>query len=249
MGYFYVDESIHERGGFILGACVYSKTPLEELVNQSLISLGLKPGSDEYKSSYRMQGNDLRQRLRIKIKDILLITRIGLFVMPVGQRDAIALEGLKALEKIIEANELGSGHSAYFDEGILFPKIMPYNTTCKIFVNQDSKKIGGIQVADCAAHTMSIMLLEEMKIIDKNIKAKPNSGYAPEFYISIGFELWASIRSNFFTQDTPNLELEQHEGFNLDTASYALHIADSCDAQLRAAVLSRFATNYIGCIH
>jgi hypothetical protein len=54
MGYFYFDESIHQRGDFILGAWVYSNDDLSPQVLHAIEVTGLIPGVDEFKSGRRM---------------------------------------------------------------------------------------------------------------------------------------------------------------------------------------------------
>jgi hypothetical protein len=117
---------------------------------------------------------------------------------------------------------------------------------CDYYFDQDSRKVAGIQMADLCAHSLSIMLLEQLGLINKNVRAR---GYDPNIEINIGFELWASLRYHFFTQDKINFDVSQIEGFALDTESYALCIAPSCSAILTKAAKERFGTMYIGCIH
>ena len=54
MGFFYLDESIHEKAGFIIGAFVYHKTDITPLVFAALAEVGLRPGIHEFKSGARM---------------------------------------------------------------------------------------------------------------------------------------------------------------------------------------------------
>jgi hypothetical protein len=66
----------------------------------------------------------------------------------------------------------------------------------KLFLEVDSIKVKGIQLADLVAHTFATMLLEQLGLVDKKVKAGENSGYDPDLEIELGFELWASIRYN-----------------------------------------------------
>lgn len=50
VSHIYFDESIHDRGGFILGAFVVGRDALPG-VSSALTAVGLVPGESEYKSS------------------------------------------------------------------------------------------------------------------------------------------------------------------------------------------------------
>ena len=67
MGFFYFDESIHERAAFILGAFVYSPNDLSAAVAAALSSVGLQAGKDEFKSS----GGGLSSEHRLALRHLL----------------------------------------------------------------------------------------------------------------------------------------------------------------------------------
>lgn len=256
LDYFYFDESIHDSAGFILGAYVYSERDVSPLVNDCLVSVNLKPGEDEFKSSSRMIESKKQRKLRDLLKKLLKNVKIGLVVIPSTERENLGIEALRGLKKICYANSLTKKHlEVYFDEGIVLKdwqksvRELSLEKFCKFNFNQDSRKVGGIQLADLVAHTLSIMLLETLGLINKKVKAGQNSGYDPDLDIELGFELWSCVRYNFFTQDQIDLNAGSTEGFTLDTASYAVHIAPSCSNVLNQAVKKRFGSTYIGCIH
>lgn len=257
MGYFYFDESIHQRGGFIVGAFVFSEVDLSLDIASTLNSLGFIPGRDEFKSSASMQNNPRAQELRNRLKRLLQSTKVGLVVVPSERRDLLGHEALIGLKKILTANDLSTKpHRAYFDEGINFKhnarnrqELLP---SCDIHTNQDSRIVAGLQLADLAAHCFSIMLLEAMGIVKKKVKAGHNSGYDPNLDIEIGFEIWATLRYCFFKGPGPTLdelEMDPVESLMFDTGSYALHISPHCDASLKLAAEARFSKCYLGCIH
>ena len=114
------------------------------------------------------------------------------------------------LEKIIRANKLtASGHHVYFDQGIIVGPDLAgkfgrrVGVQCEVLLNQDSRSVGGVQVADLAAHSMGVMLLESLGYLKKTVKAGENSGYDPDLDIELGFELWASLRYAFFKAPQP----------------------------------------------
>lgn len=257
MGYFYFDESIQQRVGFIVGAFVYSDTDLTPAVFQGIAAAGLRPGVDEFKSGVRMDGRPAHAAARESLRELLQGTRVGLVVVPADRRGDLGTEALAGLEKIIRANELAaSGHHAYFDQGIIVrPDLADTFSTrvgvpCDVLPNQDSRSVGGLQVADLAAHSMGVMLLESLGYLKKTVKAGENSGYDPDLDIELGFELWASLRYAFFKapQPIPGPE-DQPGGLMFDVANYGLHVAPSCGDALRSAALERFGECYLGCIH
>ncbi|MFH0777999.1 MAG: hypothetical protein V2A71_05135 [Candidatus Eisenbacteria bacterium] len=58
MGFFYFDESIHDRAGFILGAWVCSQSDLTPVVNKAIAEAGLQPGMHEFKSGARRESGE-----------------------------------------------------------------------------------------------------------------------------------------------------------------------------------------------
>ncbi len=257
MGFFYVDESIHERGDFILVSFVYSSLDLTPIVFEEIRSVGLIPGTDEFKSSSRMDSDEKRKRLRDKLKGMLKHIKLGLAIIPCKNRDVLGKEILLGLRKIIFANNLDTiTHHVFFDDGIAFNnreleiKNSGLSRICEFHFGQDSRTIGGIQMADMAAHTLSVMLLEKLGLVTKSVKAGSNSGYDPDLDIGIGFEMWATLRYNFFTQDNINLnDFDPITSRTLDTGTYALYISRDCSPEVRSAAERRFNENYLGCIH
>jgi hypothetical protein len=84
MGFFYFDESIHDRAGFILGAWVYSQSDLTPVVNKAIAEAGLQLGMHEFKSGARMDSGETQRVLRDKLKQGLQETRLGVVVVPVS---------------------------------------------------------------------------------------------------------------------------------------------------------------------
>ncbi len=111
-------------------------------------------------------------------------------------------------------------------------------------------KILGLRVADLIAHTCATMLLAQLGIVKKTIKAGPNSGYDPDGDMPLEFSLWATLRYNFFATSQPPYETWKSQlDFKVDVESRGLHISDSCDDAVKSAALSRFGSMYLGCIH
>jgi hypothetical protein len=256
MAYFYFDESIHERGGFILGAFVCTLSDITPVVFQCIQKVGLRPGIDEFKSSARMAEDAVLVSLRDELKGLFSLVQLGLVILPSDNRATLAESALWGLKKIVESNGLSNRrHGVYFDQGISTTRIEHVITEttlgnkCDFFFDQDSKAVGGIQLADLYAHTMSVMLLAELGLVSKTVKAGVDSGYDPNLDIDLAFELWASVRYSLFTRDRIDAEKDPIEGFTVDTGSYALYLDPSCPSTLKEAATRRFGRTYLGCIH
>jgi hypothetical protein len=266
VGVFSFDESIHTRGSFILGAWVYSEENTDEDVEAALRKNGLTPGVDEFKSSAHMGRNPEQARLREGLAGVLQRCRIGVVVVPAGDRRLLGAEACRGLLKIIHNNGLiSTRHDASFDEGIFqsvdrgckVARELGLDRLCNLHFEQDSRRVLGLQLADLAAHTCATMLLEALGLVNKTVRAGENSGYDPEMPVEIGFELWARIRYSLFCSDSAPLKdlltgatsPEEISYPEFDISACALHVADSCPEPLRSAAFGRFGLNYLGCIH
>jgi hypothetical protein len=258
MGFFYFDESIQERGRFIVGAFVYSESDLTPAVFGSLAEANLRPGVDEFKSGTRMEARSDLASVRDALKGLFQRVRLGVVILPSTSRNELGNQAVVALEKFVRANQLTAGqHTVWFDSGIEVDLALVgglnerVECECEFNSDQDSRAVGGIQVADLAAHSLGVMLLERQGLLRKTVKAGQNSGYDPDLDIELGFELWASMRHAFFRGDQPNNSREDDPVGDLvfDVSNCGLYVADSCDDALRTAALDRFGECYLGCIH
>ncbi|MDO6588944.1 hypothetical protein DS901_13835 [Loktanella sp. D2R18] len=124
-------------------------------------------------------------------------------------------------------------------------KSVPLN--CSIHFEQDSKQVLGIQLADLAAHTCAMMLLDTLgkpkKLVDW-----PDSGYGDDVDVDLPFELWAYFRNSFLSIQTH----EDNADFDpaiVDVAEHGLHIDPRVNEVLAEAALRRFGEMYLGCAH
>jgi hypothetical protein len=260
MGFFFFDESVHQRGGFALGAFVYTRSDPTATLKKALKAAGLKPGIDEFKSGAHVGRNPKQAKARDYLQNALFdCGRIALVVVPANKSDALGREALTGLRTILELNKLDAGqHKVYLDEGLFSSHKEALDTacslglqsTCTLHPESDSRNVLGLQLADLVAHTGSIMLLEHQGIITKTVKAGPNSGYDPDLDIELGFELWTTIRYNFFSGDVPDPETWSSQlDFQVEVEPYGLYISPLCDPALAEAVRQRFGHMYLGCIH
>lgn len=257
MANLYFDESIRDNGAFIIGALVVSDDDLSSRIREQWEQMGLDPNDDEYKSSAIKDNNAVSVEQRNFVRGLFDISRLGLVVLPKHDRKQIGNCCAELTLQLLSTGMLlREEHKLYVDENIFinqsnYAKLEGSNVN--IHLNCDSKKDAGIQLADHASHALGGMLLEEMGIIKKQVKAGENSGYHPDDLLDLGFELWASLRyaligNNQYIEglspppDDPANPYFMVEGFGL-------YISNSCSKHLADAAKKRFGINYLGCIH
>lgn len=259
MGFLYFDESIHEKGGFIIGAFVYSTVDLNGEIQEAIKKCGLVPDRDEYKSGMHVGRHPEQVALRDMLKQLVQKTRIAVVIVPSDRRHELGQAALLCLKQLMEYHQRAADlHSAYFDENI-FPSIadaekvasdLGLNEQFKFYFERDSRVVCGLQLADLVAHTCSIMLLESLGLVTKTVKAGENSGYEPDLDVEIGFELWAGLRYNFFSKPAPHPDTWRDQSdYKCEVKGVGLYISDSCSDLLREKALARFGEMYLGCIH
>ena len=258
MGFFFIDDSVHNDGDFCLGAIVYSESDLSTEILEIFQKHNVAEDF-EFKSStnYSKKPNlisvrdDLKELTREKCK-------LGITVIPLKDRKKLGIECLKAIEQFIinNSSSIEKNNYIFFDEGMFesIPTAENFSKTLNIKNNnfrfkEDSKSIKGIQIADLCAHICSIMLKEELGIINKTVKAGENSGYDPDMEIDLGFEMWASIRYSFFCE-TKNFDFDNlidSQTFNVN--KYGLYLSDLTSEKFNEKILNRFGNIYLGCVH
>jgi hypothetical protein len=256
MKHVYIDESIHPRGGFILAAAVFTEAKVDAAVDGLLVRAGLVPGTDEFKSCARYDQNPGLVPLRSGV--IRLIqeqARVGIVVLPVEERARLGAEICKALGRWLAENGSEQPHVIAVDEGIF---ASPAETrrlaleagvdTCHVWnPAADSRAVRGLQLADAAAHTCSMLLLAKLGLVTKLVP-DPEEPDCAAATLPLEFELWARLRYAFFRKPrvVDGVLLQEDPTYD---SSEGLFIAESCSRELRAAAEARFATNYLGCIH
>jgi hypothetical protein len=253
MGFFYFDESIHERQ-FILGTFVYSSKNLDAIIKNAYAQNCLNPSTTEFKSSCRMANDNRLTSLRESLRSILSYNcRIAVAVIPSHKRSILGKESLLALQQIIERNNISGNHNVYFDEGIFSSKEeankqakdMIFGEGITFHFEANSKHILGIQLADLAAHTCSIMLLYVMGLRTKLVKLGKEAGHEPPIDVPLGWEMWATTRYNYFFSKVVNPDSMP------EAVVYpnGLYISRLCSRRLRHKAKKCFGRSYLGCIH
>lgn len=257
MGYFFIDDSAHDKAGFVIGACVYSEEDLSNKIVDTIRESGFDPKEFEFKSNAPYRNEPSKICLRDKLKRLLQDNcKLGVVIIPWSQRKDLGLECLKGVRQFIGHNRIKGPIDIYFDQGMFKSKDIADDlitnldfVNCTFHFEQDSKLIYGIQVADLSAHISSIQVKDELGFITKTVKAGENSGYDQDLSISLGFEMWALLRYTFFTEGQERLVGELHQEATLIVEPYGLYISELCDNELAAVARKRFGTMYLGCIH
>lgn len=259
MRHCYFDESIQERGGFIVGAYVFGDDA-DASVSRALEHVGLKPGLDEFKSSAQMSAQPVQQHLRDELREIVRDYRVGVLVAPLEDRANLGSLALEGLDQIARANRLNGStglQEAFMDEGLFSSGEQAAKCAatvgiagyCTVRTEQDSRVIKGLQIADLVAHTAGVMLLDSLGLLTKRVRAGANSGYDENFEIDLGFEMWASLRYQFFYAGPVAGQDEIYRGALMHVGENGLFVAPSCSTRLRSAAEGRFGECYLGCVH
>ncbi len=257
MGQFYIDDSVHDEAGFIIGACVYTNIDLNEKIADIIKSCGFDPDVFEYKSSANYSKEPLKAKVREELKGLLVDScRLGIVVLPRTKRDDFGFECIKAVKQFIDNNEIQKPFEIYLDQGMFTSKdkaellIGKLNfNDCKFHLEQNSLQIKGIQLADLAAHLASIQLKDALGLVTKMVKAGENSGYDPDMDVELGFEMWATLRYTFFNKGSTIYTDDPIVDATVKVEPYGLFISDYCDSNLTKTARTKFGDVYLGCIH
>ena len=257
MGHFFVDDSVHDEAGFIIGACAYfSKNPSDKIA-EILASHGYDPDQTEFKSSANYKQDPNMAKVREDLRTFLFQNcGFGLVVLPRDQRENLGIECLAGIAQFIKHNDLKLPIELNFDEGLL-PSTeksrvaMESNNLdkCILYRELDSREVKGLQIADLIAHTASIMLKAEMNLIKKIVKAPANSGYEDGTDMELEFEMWSSVRNNIFRQTRKVAVDDPIADFTFDVFPYGLYVSPTCGKELADYANGLFGTIYVGCIH
>lgn len=255
MANLYFDESIRDNGKFIIGAVVISEEDLSTQIRAQWELMGLNP-NDEYKSSAIKSENEVSVKQREFIRSLLHSSKLALVVLPSHDRKELGNYCAELVLQLLSTKKLfGNTHNLFIDENVFMNKDVQLkleSVGVNLYLNSDSKKEAGIQLADHASHALGGMLLEEMGLIKKQVKAGENSGYHPDEMLDLGFELWASLRyaligDNQYIEGLSPPDDPANPYFMVN--GYGLYIAASCVENLESCAKKRFGINYLGCIH
>lgn len=257
MGQFYIDDSVHDEAGFIIGACVYSNVYLNDKITDIIKSCGFDPDIFEYKSSANYSKEPQKAKVREELKNLLVDScRLGIVVLPRTKREELGFECIKAVKQFIDNNKIKKPFDIYLDQGMFTSKdkagelIDKLNINdCKFHIEQNSFQIKGIQLADLAAHIASIQLKDALGLVTKMVRVGENSGYDPDLETELGFEMWATLRYTFFNKGSTIYTDDPIADATVKVEPHGLFISEYCDGHLTEIARTKFGDVYLGCIH
>ena len=239
----YVDESIHERFGFIVTAFFFADQSVEEGIAEELRQHGLVPGVDEFKSSSVMQGQPELQKLRNNLKRLVTTSecQVGWLVSAAARRAKLGQEIITTLSNIGDSNKLDlSNTTTFVDQGIVQA---PLKTGCgNVVFKQDSKKILGLQVADLLASLGSYVLLEEMNGPRKHVNPYDDDVEAP-----LGWTFKMQLRQNLWRNHPEFTGDNFEEWFSAQLLGFGVFRGDDLPDDVAKAVEDVFGSVYLGC--
>lgn len=243
----YIDESIHEKYGFMLIAYVLCK----KSPNDDLLKILMSHGISEFHASVKMSSNTAMQEVRQELLTYINSNSYwGVMVLPSTSRFNL-LSDLQDLLNVIYKNGLLSPCDFFIDDGIISNKELleiqkiGFISTAKIC---NSALEQGIQLADLVAALCGVRLRDEIGQNPKLLMYGDEAGYNPPIEAEIGYELWASLRYSMLHSDIPfGEELPSMAMF--PTYGYGFFISDLCSDELKEKADRTFGAIYLGCIH
>lgn len=240
----YVDESIHARGGFIVTAVIFADHCVDSAVKAVLKRHGFRPDQDEFKNSMVMANNLAAQGLRGGMRQLLFSDcKLAFVICALQERKAIMslvgrlIDGMPALR-------LDQATTLHFDEGIAAqPLALPERWV--LARDCDSKRVAGIQLADCAAHLVATILLAELGLVDKMVST---DGLYPEPEVPLAWELRSSLRHSM-ASDRPLYAPRPDDWTEPIMEPFGLLISEGCPDDLRQTIEQRLGGIWLGCIH
>lgn len=273
----FIDESIHDKLGYIVTAFIYSRDDLEYQVSSALLSVGLKPKIDEYKSGIYMANYPEMQALRDKLLNIASDTKIAINISSSQSRNSLGHQCLKSLSKIILKNGIATDKLyIYFDEDIInnpneidtYKQAFDNLKEIKIYPNEDSIIRMEIQVADVVAHSIAQIVKEDLTGKNKMLDiGGPNTGYEKGTIAPLGWILKMSLRYSFFIRPViykSNIEkidicrnplIIDNDDDIVDSSiepeliGWGIQIDNSLNPKIKDSVRNVLGQIWLGCIH
>lgn len=206
----FVDESIRENDGFVLTAFVVSPIDLSPLVADALSQAGLTVGRDEFKSRTLMQNRPELRRLREQLFAAATEhAQLGFLVASMTNRSTLGRQILSALALLIRRNGFDLDELAiYLDQGLVRSRRDALEHVAEgdavarsdMFVEQDSRRVLGLQVADAVAHAAAQLLSEGLKESPKLVKPGEAAGLAETDSVTLSWDLLLTLRNGVLTR-------------------------------------------------
>lgn len=272
----FVDESIYDTLGMVVTAFIFANSDFEPLVASALKEVGIDTPREEFKSSARMDTNQIMPMARKKLLNLAgTRSKIAVFFGPFS-RPRLGRQSLQAVQSVLLRNAIDpSKLSIHFDQEI-FPSqkeaerlqnLFHYLAHCRIHAVEDSRIRVGIQVADAVAHSFGQIIKAALTGKDKIIDiGGPNTGYPEGTDAPLGWSLLMSLRYSLLTRPIvyngetyiPECDPVILDPMNDDPVDFGQHptllgwgvqVAPEAGAELRQAVESELGRLWLGCIH
>lgn len=272
----YIDDSIHDAYGFIALAFVFSSDDVCRDVESALISAGMDPAFEEYKSGVRMEGNARMQEVRHNLLGVIRMrTKVAVVVAARDNEVSLGMQCLQALQSIAIRNGIScDGLKVYVDEGIFRSsrhaeiELAKFDYLSKVAISpcEKSHLCRGIQLADLVAHTLSQAVRDGVSERPRMIDAGgADSGYEDDLKLPLsdllvaGFSysiicrpmVWAG---NAFDPATDPLIIDPDSdgvGYGLypEALGWGVQVSQHVPDNVRAAVAKVLGRIWRGCWH
>jgi len=243
----YIDESIHDKHGFMLLAYVICRHDPQD----ALINILKKYGIEEFHACKKMHNNQIMQKLRSDIRSYVnSYCGWGVWVLPNTARPNIK-DDFSNVVADISKFILNEPLRIYVDEGVISDREADeIRSVLKIdSINIcSSHKVNGIQLADLVAALCGIRLREEISGNPKMLTYGDDSGFDPPIEAELGYELWASLRYSMLRHPEPKGD-EMLDMTSFDTEGCGLFVSPHCSDELSKKARKLFGEVYLGCIH
>jgi len=243
----YIDDSIHDKHGFMLLSFVICKHDPQDSLQEILSEYGL----EEFHACEKMKNNAVMQEIRSRVRrHINNRTRWGVFVLPSSLRHEI-FEEFSMFISHLESLGLDEPLNIFVDQGIISNTeagLISSNSKISQLYNCDSSEVNGIQLADLVAALCGVRLREEVTGEPKMLTYGDEFGFNPPIEAELGYELWASLRNSMNRPDTPFGD-DMPEMATFDTADYGFLLSKQASDLIREKASKIFGEVYLGCIH
>lgn len=254
--YVFVDESIHERLGFIVVAlvAVSNLDVVARDIASALRKAGLKPGIDEAKWSAYVSRNPESASLRRTISQLVLEhSRVGIVVAATAERPALLPLVTDAVTRLAQQGQLGTVGTVVVDQGLADPQTddLGLPSQWAIRTNQNSKAELGLQLADAAAGEMALVLRYQLGGIAK-FHAPRGEGHDGEDhgndpYWAVGNLERMEYRYNLFGTEVMEQFAAGKEPFR-NCIDSGVFFSPGCPPDVRTATERAFGRLYLGCM-
>lgn len=255
----YIDDSIHDKFGFmVLAYVVCHQDPQSDI--KKILS---KHSLDEFHACTRMDKSESSRNAR---KDLILYLnsncRWGVFIIPSKYRRReyrrreyryLFYDDVSFLLSLLIENFSDGKGNIFFDEGIINHTEVLRLCSDEVKVSTcSSHEVCGIQLADLVAYFSGIRLKETIAEFKETITRKEkiygnDCGYEPPIEAPLEFELFTSLRQSMLGNEPIGDEMPELATFK--TIGKGLVLSKNLTTELSQVALKTFGEVYLGCVH